>query len=284
MFGKGCFPKALGGWPLCFFHPHLFRAESRMSWRTGPNPSPNSLGAGWEMADGRGLERRFWQKLADRGGVPIKTAISVHETGRERVLGRMCQDGWPAWEEGSFHSFAEDVQKCSGSLCGLISEEGCPCLDGQDHGLEWRSSDYVRSLDLRACWSAAPSYWPGWMSQRKYQGGVDRELRAPHNGSPLAITLILLSSCRLVWSRLTSLRRVLVVTLAPASRQTLAAALSKRDSQKGSLVPSKPQVLCFILTQRGRKVILPTIPLQVQFSPSMSSNQNFPTNISKPTA
>ena len=39
------------------------------------------------------------------------------------------------------------------------------------------------------------------------------------------ITLILLSSCRLV---LRSLRGVLVVTLAPASRQTLAAALSKR--------------------------------------------------------
>ena len=36
----------------------------------------------------------------------------------------------------------------------------------------------------------------------------------PHNGSPLAITSILLSSCRLMWSRLRSLRRVVVVTRA----------------------------------------------------------------------
>ena len=49
----------------------------------------------------------------------------------------------------------------------------------------------------------------------------------PHNGSPLAITSILLSSCRAMCSKLRSLSRVLVVTLAPASRQTLAAARSK---------------------------------------------------------
>ena len=49
----------------------------------------------------------------------------------------------------------------------------------------------------------------------------------PHNGSPLAITSILLSSCRSMCSRLRSLSRVLLVTRAPASRQTRAAARSK---------------------------------------------------------
>ena len=102
------------------------------------------------------------------------------------------------------------------------------------HRLERRSSGYVRSLDLRASWSAAPSYWParlrGWLDEVKgdTKGVSTASCAPPHNnGSPLAITSILLSSCRLMWSRLRSLRRVLVVTLAPASRQTLAAALSK---------------------------------------------------------
>ena len=48
-----------------------------------------------------------------------------------------------------------------------------------------------------------------------------------HNGSPLAITSVLLSSCRSMCSRLRSLSRVLLVTRAPASRQTRAAARSK---------------------------------------------------------
>lgn len=101
------------------------------------------------------------------------------------------------------------------------------------HRLERRSSGYVRSLDLRASWSAAPAYWParlrGWLDEVKGDTKVvsTASCAPPHKGSPLAITSILLSSCRLMWSRLRSLRRVLVVTLAPASRQTLAAALSK---------------------------------------------------------
>ena len=83
-------------------------------------------------------------------------------------------------------------------------------------------------LERCSCVLAGTSSGLAAGSQRRQQGGVDRELRSsPHNGSPLAITSILLSSCRLMWSRLRSLRRVLVVTLAPASRQTLAAALSK---------------------------------------------------------
>ena len=100
------------------------------------------------------------------------------------------------------------------------------------HLLERRSSGYVRSLDLRASWSAAPAYWParlrGWLEEVKRDTRVvsTASCAPPHNGSPLAISSILLSSCRLMWSRLRSLRRVLVVTLAPASRQTLAAALS----------------------------------------------------------
>ena len=61
----------------------------------------------------------------------------------------------------------------------------------------------------------------GWRKLKEIPGWCrPRVAPPPHNGSPLAITSILLSSCRL--------RRVLVVTLAPASRQTLAAALSKR--------------------------------------------------------
>ena len=84
------------------------------------------------------------------------------------------------------------------------------------HRLERSSSGYVRSLDLRASWSAAPAYWParlrGWLEEVKGDTRVvsTASCAPPHNGSPLAITSILLSSCRWMWSRLRSLRRVLV--------------------------------------------------------------------------
>ena len=40
----------------------------------GPNPNLSSLGAGWETAGRRGGQGRFWQNLADGGGVPISSA------------------------------------------------------------------------------------------------------------------------------------------------------------------------------------------------------------------
>ena len=48
----------------------------------------------------------------------------------------------------------------------------------------------------------------------------------PQRGSPLAMTSILRSSCRWMLSMFKSMSRVLVVTRAPASRQTRAAAFS----------------------------------------------------------
>ena len=77
------------------------------------------------------------------------------------------------------------------------------------HLLERRSSGYVRSLDLRASWSAAPAYWPapwsaapaywparlrGWLEEVKGDTKVvsTASCAPPHNGSPMAITSILL--------------------------------------------------------------------------------------------
>ena len=73
----------------------------------------------------------------------------------------------------------------------------------------------------------------------------------PHNGSPLAITSILLSSCRAMCSKLRSLSRVLVVTLAPASRQTLAAARSK-----GTPFFLSPVRVTSILKGHGERIVL----------------------------
>ena len=125
---------------------------------------------------------------------------------------------------------------------GQEAEESCcfrappaPSLEGEDHEPAPSGTEKfcVRALLLRASWSAAPAYWParlrGWLDEVKGDTQVvsTASCAPAHHGSPLAITSILLSSCRLMWSRLRSLRRVLVVTLAPASRQTLAAALAK---------------------------------------------------------
>ena len=83
------------------------------------------------------------------------------------------------------------------------------------HRRERKSSGYVRSLDMRASSSAALAYWPaclrGWLDEVKGDTTVvsTASCAPPHNRRPLAITSILLSSCRLMWSRLRSLRRVL---------------------------------------------------------------------------
>ena len=68
----------------------------------------------------------------------------------------------------------------------------------------------------------------------------------PQRGSPLAMTSILRSFCRCMLSMFKSMNRVLVVTRAPASRQTLAAFSSPRDrrtpawAQAGGAGESKP--------------------------------------------
>ena len=56
---------------------HFHTGGSGCAWRAGPNPSLSSLGAGWETAGGRGWGRRFWQKLADGGGV-VSVLLDVH--------------------------------------------------------------------------------------------------------------------------------------------------------------------------------------------------------------
>ena len=110
------------------------------------------------------------------------------------------------------------------------------------HRLERRSSGHVRSLDLRASCSAAPAYWParlrGWLDEVKGDTKVvsTASCAPPHNRSPLAITSILLSSCRLMWSRFRSLRQMLVVTLA-----RVAGKLWVLPFPKGSPVPVKPR-------------------------------------------
>ena len=133
----------------------------------------------------------------------------------------------------SFDSFAEDVGNCSGFVWAKRRRKVVAS------GLHRPPVSRARTTSLHLCapWicerpgALLPRigrhvFGAGWMKSK----GIPRWCRPrvappPHNGSPLAITSILLSSCRLMWSRLRSLRRVLVVTLAPASRQTLAAAL-----------------------------------------------------------
>ena len=63
-------------------------------------------------------------------------------------------------------------------------------------------------------------YWParlrGWLEEVREDTNVVSTARCalPHHGSPLCITSIRLSSCRSMCSKLRSLSRVLVVTLA----------------------------------------------------------------------
>ena len=62
----------------------------------------------------------------------------------------------------------------------------------------------------------------------------------PQRGSPLAMTSILRSSCRWMLSMFKSMSRVFVVTRAPASRQTLAAAFSS-GTPRGRSTPAWAQ-------------------------------------------
>ena len=96
----------------------------------------------------------------------------------------------------------------------------------------WRSSGHVRSFARLASWTAAPAWRPALLrgSLARVKGDTKVVSMAswtpPHRGSPLAMTSILRSSCRWRLSTFKSMSRVLVVTRAPASRQTLAAAFS----------------------------------------------------------
>ena len=91
----------------------------------------------------------------------------------------------------------------------------------------------MRSLFLLASLRAVPLYCPPRM--RGCPARVRGETKVvstascalPHSGRPLAMTLILLSSWVSTWSMLRSMILVLVVTLAPASLQILAAARSR---------------------------------------------------------
>ena len=91
----------------------------------------------------------------------------------------------------------------------------------------------MRSLFFLASVRAVPLYCPPRM--RGCPARVRGETKVvstascapPHSGRPLAMTSILLSSWVSTWSMLRSTIRVLVVTLAPASLQILAAARSR---------------------------------------------------------
>ena len=101
-----------------------------------------------------------------------------------------------------------------------------PCFDGEDHEPAPPGTEEV--LGMCAPWicvhpgalllriAGASS---GWLEEVKGDTRVvsTSSCAPPHNGSPLAITSILLSSCRLMWSQVEIAEAVLVVTLAPAS-------------------------------------------------------------------
>ena len=94
------------------------------------------------------------------------------------------------------------------------------------------NSGYVRSLLRRAVWRAVPAYWPP--RRRGCASLVSGETRvvstaswAPcHIGSPFAMTSMVRSSKRCTAGMLRLLSLVCMVTRAPASRHTLAAACS----------------------------------------------------------
>ena len=94
------------------------------------------------------------------------------------------------------------------------------------------NSGYVRSLLRRAVWRAVPAYWPP--RRRGCASLVSGETRvvstaswAPcHKGSPFAMTSMVRSSKRCTAGMLRLLSLVCMVTRAPASRHTLAAACS----------------------------------------------------------
>ena len=94
-----------------------------------------------------------------------------------------------------------------------------------------RSSGYVRSLARRAYRRAAPRNLRAWERGRPRLSRGDTRVVStaswtpPHNGKPLAMTSRRRSSWRST-TTLKSRRRTLVATVAPASRQTLAAARS----------------------------------------------------------
>ena len=91
----------------------------------------------------------------------------------------------------------------------------------------------MRSLFLLASLRAVPLYCPPRMHGCPVRVRGETKVVStascapPHSGRPLAMTSILLSSWVSTWSMLKSTIRVLVVTLAPASLQILAAARSR---------------------------------------------------------
>lgn len=72
--GKDVFQKNLVASHGVLFSPAPFPRRKPDVMKEWAKPKPQLLRGGLEMADGRGMGRRFGQKLADRGGVPIETA------------------------------------------------------------------------------------------------------------------------------------------------------------------------------------------------------------------
>ena len=97
----------------------------------------------------------------------------------------------------------------------------------------WTSSGYVRFLDLRASRSAVPAYCPlccrgaAWLVRGETMAVSMANWLPSQRGKPFAMTSIHRLSMRWKVGMLRSEIRVCVVTLAPASLQTRAAARSK---------------------------------------------------------
>ena len=180
------------------------------------------------------------------GGSPSVLLVRAQSKSR-RLAAKAC---WAAWvrmaDQRERREASTALRRMLGTALALVwaKRQSCcfrappaPCFDGEDHepapsGTEkfWVCAllGFACVLERCSCVLAGTSSGLAGGSQRRYQGGVDRELRSPPQWESMGYNLDpSLSSCRLMWSKLRSLRRVLVVTLAPASRQTLAAALSK---------------------------------------------------------
>ena len=107
----------------------------------------------------------------------------------------------------------------------------------------WTSSGYVRSLDLRASRSAVPAFCPlccrgaAWLVRGETMVVSMANWLPPQRGKPFAMTSIRRLSMRWTVGMLRSEIRVCVVTLAPASLQTRAAARSKGVNASASKCP-----------------------------------------------
>ena len=199
----------------------------RRSW---PSPSQSSLrslkeglGGGWARGVGLGGQRSWRQRLARQHG---STGPSI---------------GW--W--GQLPPSAGG----GGVLVGLSRAQGawqnrrllrsivllflCRGRRGDIVGCAWVRGMYIRSFLRRASVKAVPAYCTalprGWLSLVRNETMVvsTASWAPPQMGRLFAITSMRRSCCLWMWSRFKSVSKVLVVTRAPASRHTRAAARSR---------------------------------------------------------